>query len=89
MAAYSLDRSPTPLGDYQRRRKAKIGPQAAHTATAHKIAVIFYAMVKNQVEYDRTIWEQRDTRRQQRQTARLKRQAQRLGYKLTPIQEAA
>ena len=89
MAAYSLDRSPTPLGDYLRRMKAKIGPQAAHTATAHKIAVIFYAMVKNQVEYDRTIWEQRDTRRRQRQTARLKRQAQRLGYKLTPIQEAA
>ena len=46
-------------------------------------------MVKNQVEYDRTIWEQRDTRRGQRQTARRKRQAQRLGYKLTPIQEAA
>jgi len=29
--------------------KAKIGPQGAHTATAPKIAVIFYAMVKNQV----------------------------------------
>jgi len=37
MAAYSLDRSPTPLGDYLRRMKAKIGPQAAHTATAHNI----------------------------------------------------
>jgi hypothetical protein len=32
--------------------KAKIGPQAAHTATAHKIAVIFHVMLKNQVEYD-------------------------------------
>jgi hypothetical protein len=51
--------------------------------------VIFYAMVKKQVEYDRTIWEWRDARRQQRQTARLKRQAQRLGYELTPIQETA
>jgi transposase len=61
MAAYSLDRSATPLGDYLRRMKAKIGPQAAHTATAHKIAVIFYAMVKNQVEYDGTIWEKRDS----------------------------
>jgi hypothetical protein len=36
-----MDRSPTPLGDYLRRMKTKIGPQAAHTATAHKIAVIF------------------------------------------------
>jgi len=37
--------------------KAKLGPRAAHTAAAHKIAVIFYAMVKNQTEYDETIWE--------------------------------
>jgi transposase len=89
IAAYSLDRSPTPLGVYLRRMKAKIGPQAAHTATAHKIAVIFYAMVKNQVEYDPTLWEKRDGQRQQRQTNRLKRQAERLGYQLTPIQDLA
>jgi transposase len=87
MAAYSLDRSATPLGDYLRRMKAKIGPQGAHTATAHKIAVIFYAMVKNQVEYDQSIWEKRDEQRQKRHTATLKRQAARLGYQLTPIQE--
>jgi len=68
--------------------KAKIGPQAAHTATAHKIAAIFYAMVKNQVEYDHTIWEKRDEQRRKRHTANLKRQAERLGDKLTPIQEA-
>jgi transposase len=88
MAAYSLDRSPTPLGDYLRRMKAKLGPQAAHTATAHKIAVIFYTMIKNQNEYDQTIWEKRNAQRRQRHTASLKRQAERLGYKLTPIQEA-
>jgi transposase len=87
MAAYSLDRSATPLGDYLRRMKAKIGPQAAHTATAHKIAAIFYAMVKNQVEYDQSIWEKRDAERRKRHTATLKRQAERLGYKLIPIQE--
>jgi hypothetical protein len=69
--------------------KAKIGPQAAHTATAHKIAVIFYTLVKNQVEYDPTIWEEQDTRRELRQKIRLQRPAARLGYKLTPIQEAA
>ena len=89
MAAYALDRSPTPLGAYLRRMKAKLGPQAAHTATAHKIAVIFYAMIKNQTEYDETIWEQRDAQRHQRHMTGLKRQAQRLGYKLTPIEEEA
>jgi hypothetical protein len=35
--------------------KAKLGPEAATMATAHKIAVIFYTMVKNQLEYDETI----------------------------------
>src|SRR5271165_514266 len=56
MAAYALHRSLTPLGNYLRRMKAKLGPQAATMATAHKIAVIFYTMIKNQVEYDETIW---------------------------------
>jgi transposase len=89
MAAYALDRSPTPMGAYLRRMKAKLGPQAAHTATAHKIAVIFYAMIKHQTEYDGTIWEQRDTQRRQKHITGLKRQAQRLGYKLVPIEEEA
>jgi hypothetical protein len=30
--------------------KAKLGPKAATTATAHKIAVIFYTIVTKQVE---------------------------------------
>jgi hypothetical protein len=39
--------------------KAKLGPKGATRATAHKIAVIFYTMVKKQVEYDQTIWNAR------------------------------
>ena len=89
MAAYALDRSPTLLGGYLRRMKAKLGPKAAHTATAHKIAVIFYTMIKNQTEYDQTIWEKQDAQRRQRHAASVKRQAARLGYKLIPIQEVA
>jgi hypothetical protein len=49
--------------------------------------VIFYIMVKNQVEYDETIWATRDLKRQQRIEARLKRQANRLGYQLVPLEE--
>ena len=67
--------------------KSKLGPAAATTATAHKIAVILYAMVKKQVEYDRTIWAQRDAERAKRFEAKLKRQAHQLGYKLIPIEE--
>src|SRR5205823_2332904 len=45
LAAYGLHRSPTPLGAYLRRMKSKLGPRAATTATAHKIAIIFYTLV--------------------------------------------
>ena len=82
----ALHRSLTFLGNYLRRMKAKLGPQAATMATAHKIAVIFYTMVKNQVEYDETIWEARDAQREKRLEAKLKRQAKRLGYELVPIE---
>jgi transposase len=87
LAAYSLHHSQTPMGDYLRRMKSKIGPAAATTATAHKIAIVFYTMVKNQLEYDETIWATRDSKRQQHLEAKLKRQAKQLGYELVPIGE--
>lgn len=87
LAAYSLHHSQTPMGNYLRRMKSKIGPAAAITATAHKIAVVFYAMVKNQREYDDTIWATRDAQRQKRFEAKLKRQAKQLGYELVPIEK--
>jgi hypothetical protein len=87
IAAYSLHRSPTPLGNYLRRMKAKLGPQAATTATAHKIAVIFYTIVTKQIEYDETIWTTRDAQRRGRLEDKIKRQARQLGYQLIPIQE--
>jgi transposase len=89
LAAFSLHHSPTPLGNYLRRMKAKLGPKAATTATAHKIAVIFYTMVKNQVEYDETIWATRDMQREKRLQTKLKRQAKQLGYQLVPIEQNA
>ncbi len=87
MAAYSLHRSLTPLGNYLRRMKSKLGPKAATTATAHKIAVIFYTMVTKQVEYDESIWGARDAQRQKRLEDKIKRQARQLGYHLVPMDE--
>jgi len=87
MAAFALHHDPTPLGDYLRRMKSKIGPAAATTATAHKIAIIFYTMVKNQVEYDASIWAKRDAEREKKFEAKLKRQAHDMGYKLVKIDE--
>jgi transposase len=87
LAAHSLHHEESALGDYLRRMKSKLGPAGATTATAHKIAVIFYTMVKKQVEYDPTIWGQRDTQRVQRMEAKLQRQARQMGYKLVPVEE--
>jgi transposase len=87
LAAHSLHRNQTPMGDYLRRMKAKLGPAAATTATAHKIAIIFYTMVKKQVEYDASLWAQRDELRETRIQAKLRKQAAQRGYKLVPIEE--
>ena len=89
LAAYSLHRDQTPMGDYLRRMKAKLGPAAATTATAHKIATIFYTIVKRQVEYDGTLWAHRDAMREKRMEVRLHKQAAQRGYKLVPLEASA
>lgn len=89
LAAYGLHRSYSPLGDFLRRMKAKLGPAAALTAAARKIAVIFYTMVKNQVEYDETKWAKLDTQRQTRIENKLRWQAQRMGFRLVAVEESA
>lgn len=85
MAAYPLHHSSTPLGIYLRRMKNQLGPAGATLATARKIAVIFYTMVKTQTEYDESLWAQQDQRRQKRFEAKLKRYALKLGYQLVPL----
>ena len=86
MAASSLHHNRSPLGDFLRRMKAKLGPAAGITATAHKIAIIFYTLVTKQIEYDDSIWATRDQHRQKRFEQKLKRQARQLGYELVPVQ---
>jgi transposase len=85
MAAYPLHRSLTPIGIYLRRMKNKLGPAGATMATARKIAVIFYTMVKGQIEYDESIWAQQDEQRLKSFEAKIKRQAEKLGYQLVPL----
>ena len=65
-----------------------MGAAAATTATAHKIAIVFYTMVKKQVEYDASLWAQRDEMREKRIEARLHKQAAQRGYHLVPLKAA-
>lgn len=62
-AASALHRSRSPLGDLLHRMKAKLGPEAGITATAHKIAIIFYTLVTKQIEYDDSAWAETDRQR--------------------------
>jgi hypothetical protein len=88
LAAHSLHRNLSPMGTYLRRMKAKLGPAAATTATAHKIATLFSTLVRHQVEYDETMWAARNEERIKRLELHLKRQAQQLGYHLVPAAHA-
>jgi transposase len=52
MAAATLGNSKSPLGDFYRRMKSKLGPKGAVVATAHKRARIIYKMMTTQTAYN-------------------------------------
>lgn len=87
LAAYSLQRSASAIGAFFRRKKAHIGAPKAITATAHKIARIFYNMLKYGTEYTDLGQEYYEQRYKDRVIANLKRKAKNLGYKLITIKE--
>lgn len=51
VAAYTLSRSQSAVGAFLRRKKAQLGAPEAITAAAHKLARIFYAMLKEKKSY--------------------------------------
>lgn len=85
MAAQSLHRMQSPLADWFRRMKAKLGPGAAATATAHKLARVLYAMIKYRKPYDPALLGNPSLRRARQERA-LRRSAEELGYTLQPLQ---
>ncbi len=82
-AARTVTRSKTSLGAFYRRLKARLGPAKALTATARKLAVIFYTMVKDRQPYRELGQDYYEQQLTQRQLRRLKKQAAVLGYTLT------
>jgi transposase len=85
IAAATLARSKTALGAFYRRIKARAGAPKAITATAHKLAVIYYSMLKygtSYVEVGQAAYEQQY---QQRRLKGMQKQALALGYQLVPI----
>jgi transposase len=86
LAAQSLHRSQTFLGDYCRRMKARLGPAKAVTAVAHKLARIVYHMITLQQEYDETIFQRQECLVLERKRKRLCAQAREMGLQVVPVQ---
>lgn len=84
LAARSLIQSDSALGAFYRRLKARIGPQQALTATAHKIARIYYAICKNRQPFEHLGADSYQQQFRERELKYLKRKAAKLGFDLAP-----
>jgi transposase len=85
IAASTLLRSKTALGAFYRRLRARIGAPAAITATARKIAVLYYSLLKNGTTYVETGQAAYEQKYQQRRFKGMQKQALAMGYQLVPI----
>jgi len=86
MAAYALQRSDHWLGEYHRRMKAKHGPILATKATARKLALIFYQMVRQKMEFDPIPIQTYNQQFEERRMKYIRKQAAKLGLNLVPIE---
>ena len=82
MAAQTLKESNCYLGKFYRRIKFKAGAPKAITATARKLAVIFYNMVTKRQEYKPVDPDTFDRKHKERTLKTLKKRAQALGFDL-------
>jgi hypothetical protein len=87
LAAQSLSRSPSVLGAFFRRMRAKLGAPKAITATAHKLARIVYHLLTTHESYDETRLAKAEQDHRQRTESRLRAQARALGFQLVPAIE--
>jgi transposase len=86
MAAQSAGHSHSALGAFYRRIRAKHGAPKAITATAHKIARIFYHMLKHKQAYNDPGQDYYEQKYHERVIKNLQRRAKDLGLELVPIQ---
>jgi hypothetical protein len=88
LAAWSLMRSTSGLGAYVRRQRSRLGAPKAITAAAHKLARIFYTVMRYGVAYQKRSEEEFATEHRQRLEKQLHRRAAELGYEVTKKPEA-
>lgn len=88
MAAYGLHHAKSALGAYYRRMRMKLGAPKAITATAHKLARLFYAMLQTKRSFVDIGQQGYEQQYQARRLKGLARAAKELGYQLIPVETA-
>lgn len=89
LAAVTVGKTDTALGSFYRRLAARIGKAKAVTATARKIAVLFYNSLRYGMIYVDPGSVSYDEKYRQRVVANLRRRAEALGFTLTDKLKAA
>lgn len=84
MAASTLHHNKTALGAFFRRMKTKLGAPKATTAAAHKLAILFFNMLKNGQEYVESGQDYYEQQYKERLIKNLQKNAKNLGYTLVP-----
>jgi transposase len=85
IAAQTLSKSNSALGAFFRRIRSLHGTPAAITATAHKLARIIYAMLKNRIPYQDPGAAYFEQKHRDRAIHALKRRATALGFSVEPL----
>jgi len=83
IAANSLKNSQSALGGYYRRMRARLGPPKAVTATAHKLARIFFRLWKNGGIYQDIGADYYEQKYKNRVINNIKKRAKKLGFQIS------
>lgn len=89
IAAVNVGRMQTALGAFYRRLASRIGKAKAVTATARKLAVLFYNALRFGMKYADPGQDYYEERYRQRVLANLRRRAEKMGYQLVGTTTAA
>jgi len=86
LVATSVARTETALGAFYRRLAARIGKAKALTATARKIAILFYRAMRFGMRHQDPGADQYERRYRERVVKQLHRRAAHFGFSLTPME---
>lgn len=85
MAAFSIANSHSAMGAFYRRLRARLGAPKAITATAHKLARVFYRMLKHRTPFVDAGQDYYEQQYRERVTRNLTKKAAAMGFQLVPM----